>query len=58
MSPMTFIGFLFENYLDFYSSIDDIAQASQYLSLTDFIVHEWEVEYICYWMNKRKKILL
>lgn len=43
ISPTTFIGFLFENYIDFYSSIDDTARLDDYFSFTECILHEWEV---------------
>ena len=39
----TFIGFLFENYLDFYSLMEDTERLCDYLSVADHIVHEWEV---------------
>ncbi|CAF0870708.1 unnamed protein product [Rotaria sordida] len=42
ISAPTFIGFLFENYIDFYSTIDDAAQLCDYLSLTEHILNEWE----------------
>ncbi|UJR30726.1 hypothetical protein I4U23_018246 [Adineta vaga] len=42
ISASTFIGFLFENYLDFYSLIDDIAQLCDHLSTTEYILNEWE----------------
>ncbi|CAF3474613.1 unnamed protein product [Rotaria sp. Silwood1] len=42
ISAPTFIGFLFENYIDFYSTIDDAAQLCDHLSLTEYILNEWE----------------
>jgi len=43
ISAPTFIGFLFENYIDFYTSIDDAAQLCDHLSLAEYILNEWEV---------------
>jgi len=42
VSTPTFIGFLFENYLDFYSLMEDTERLCDYLSIGDYIVHEWE----------------
>ncbi|CAF2089254.1 unnamed protein product [Rotaria magnacalcarata] len=42
ISAPTFIGFLFENYIDFYSSIDDAATLCDHFSITEHILNEWE----------------
>ncbi|CAF1608580.1 unnamed protein product [Adineta ricciae] len=42
ISASTFIGFLFENYLDFYSLLDDIGQLCDHLSITEYILNDWE----------------
>ncbi|CAF3507401.1 unnamed protein product [Adineta steineri] len=42
ISASTFIGFLFENYIDFYSLINDAAQVCDYLSLSEYILNDWE----------------
>ncbi|CAF1000520.1 unnamed protein product [Didymodactylos carnosus] len=46
ISPMGFIGFLFENYIDFYSSIDDVGNVCDYLSFSDQILTEWSTRSI------------
>lgn len=37
------MGFLFENYLNFYSSVDDAARLDDHLSFTEYILYDWEV---------------
>lgn len=38
-----FIHLLHNNYLDIFSSMESIAQASEYLSQSDIITSEWRV---------------
>lgn len=43
MSGELFNLYLHQNYLDFFSEVDDIARASEYLSDSDFLTAEWTV---------------
>ncbi|KAK3091878.1 hypothetical protein FSP39_023378 [Pinctada imbricata] len=36
-----FVAYLHQNYLDFYSTIEDIVRASQYISDSDFLSRDW-----------------
>lgn len=38
-----FCAYLHQNYLDFYSSIDDVVSASDYLSDADYLTVDWAV---------------
>lgn len=41
MSPEGFTAFLHQNYLDFYTNLDDIVSASEYFSDADHFTREW-----------------
>ncbi|KAJ7335824.1 hypothetical protein JRQ81_013765 [Phrynocephalus forsythii] len=36
--------FLHQNYIDFFSDIDDLVRASEYLSIADFISNNWDAQ--------------
>ena len=38
-----FGAYLHQNYLDFFSSIDDVVSASEYLSDADYLTIDWAV---------------
>uniref|UniRef100_A0A8C4TKH9 RAD17 checkpoint clamp loader component n=1 Tax=Erpetoichthys calabaricus TaxID=27687 RepID=A0A8C4TKH9_ERPCA len=44
LSGELFSLYLHQNYLDFYSEIDDVVRATEYLSDADFFTAEWSVE--------------
>lgn len=37
--------YLHQNYLEFFSDIDDIVRASEYLSTADFLCTNWDVSF-------------
>lgn len=41
ISPDAFTAFLHQNFLDFYTDLNDIAAASEYLSDSDYLTREW-----------------
>lgn len=41
MSPDGFTAFLHQNYLDFYTNLDDVVSASEYFSDADHFTREW-----------------
>ena len=43
MNGEFFTSYLHENYLDFYTSIDDVVRASEYLSDADYVIRDWAV---------------
>ena len=43
MSEEFFVMYLHQNYLDFYSDIDDTVRATEYLSDSDYLSHNWTV---------------
>lgn len=43
MSGEFFSLYLQQNYMDFFSDVDDVARASEYLSDADFLTAEWSV---------------
>ena len=43
MSAELFNLYLHQNYLDFFSSVEDVARASEYLSDADFFTADWAV---------------
>ena len=43
MNGEFFTSYLHENYLDFYTSIDDVVKASEYLSDADYVIRDWAV---------------
>ena len=43
MSSDNFNLYLHQNYLDFYENVEDVVQASQYFSDSDFLTCEWRV---------------
>ena len=43
MSAEFFNLYLHQNYLDFFSTVEDVARASEYLSDADFFTGEWAV---------------
>ena len=43
MSGELFNLYLHQNYLDFFSEVEDVARASDYLSHADFLTAEWSV---------------
>ena len=43
MSAELFNLYLHQNYLDFFSSVEDVARASEYLSDADFFTGDWAV---------------
>jgi len=43
MDPMMFNNFLHENYLLFFTDIDDIHVANSYLSIADVFASKWNV---------------
>ena len=52
MTGEFFTSYLHENYLDFYTSIDDVVTASEYLSDADYVIRDWAVckslgQYFC-----------
>ncbi|KPP59826.1 cell cycle checkpoint protein RAD17-like [Scleropages formosus] len=44
MSAELFNLYLQQNYIDFFSDIDDVAQASEYLSDADFLTADWNTQ--------------
>ncbi|KAL4609492.1 cell cycle checkpoint protein RAD17 [Arapaima gigas] len=44
MSPELFNLYLQQNYVDFFSDIEDVAQASKYLSDADFLTSDWNAQ--------------
>ena len=46
LSGEFFTAFLHQNYLEFYSSIDDLVSASEYLSDADYLTTDWAVSII------------
>lgn len=43
MSGEFFNLYLHQNYVDFFSDVEDVARASEYLSDADFLTAEWTV---------------
>lgn len=41
ISPDAFTAFLHQNFLDFYTDLNDIAAASEYLSDSDYLTRDW-----------------
>lgn len=43
MSGELFNLYLHQNYMDFFTDVEDVARASEYLSDSDFLTAEWTV---------------
>lgn len=50
MSGEVFNLYLHQNYLDFFSEVDDVAQASKYLSDADLLTACWMVSLL--WLSR------
>lgn len=46
MSESMFNLYLHQNYVDFFSDIDDVVRASEYLSTADVLCSNWSVSVI------------
>lgn len=46
MSGSMFNLYLHQNYIDFFSDIDDVVRASDYLSIADVLCSNWNVSVI------------